>query len=395
MSIFVRRMIGLKIENRDMEKIRTAFIGAGYRGTQLLRLLQQIPFFEVVAVADPGIPDAGISGTACYNDGEEDYLNMLEQEKPELVFIASPWQYHVHHAMQCVQRGCHVALEIKGGLYFNEYQPLITLAEQRNCHVYPLENTLFLREILAVRNMVAGGVLGKIVYMRGGYRHDLRSLLLDDAGNMGNRGKTESIWRSRYYRQDNGDIYPTHGLAPLCMIADINRNDRIKFLTSFASMPAGMLQRIKELGGDTKVRITMGDVISTQLETEKGILISLTHDTTLPRPRSMDFEVQGTKGIWQGDCRRIYIEGTGPEETWEPDAAYIERHEHRYWREWGKDAVARDVHHHGMDYIMLKALEEDLTGASSYPATLHDLALWTSVTPWSKTSIAERRTIKI
>ena len=38
-----------------MEKIKTAFIGVGYRGKQLLQLLQTFPVFEVVAVADPGI----------------------------------------------------------------------------------------------------------------------------------------------------------------------------------------------------------------------------------------------------------------------------------------------------------------------------------------------------
>ena len=36
-----------------MEKIKTAFIGVGYRGKQLLQLLQTFPVFEVVAVADP------------------------------------------------------------------------------------------------------------------------------------------------------------------------------------------------------------------------------------------------------------------------------------------------------------------------------------------------------
>ena len=86
----------------------------------------------------------------------------------------------------------------------------------------------------------------------------------------------------------------------LCMIAGINRKDRIKYLTSFSSKSAGMLQRIKELGGNTDVKVCMGDVIVTQLETEGGIIISLVHDTTLPRPRSLDFEIQGTKGIWQG-----------------------------------------------------------------------------------------------
>lgn len=45
--------------------------------------------------------------------------------------------------------------------------------------------------------------------------------------------------------------------------------------------------------------VTQGDVTVTQLETASGILVSLTHDTTLPRPRSLDLEIQGTKGIWQ------------------------------------------------------------------------------------------------
>lgn len=55
---------------------------------------------------------------------------MLKEHHPELVFIASPWQYHVQHALLCVEHGCHVALEIKGGLYIDEYTPLMELAEQ-------------------------------------------------------------------------------------------------------------------------------------------------------------------------------------------------------------------------------------------------------------------------
>lgn len=375
--------------------IKTAFIGVGYRGKQLLKLLQHLPAFRVVAFADPGVENSDMPGVFCYNRGEDDYLNMLEEHTPDLVFVASPWQCHVQHALQCVARGCHVALEIKGGLYLEEYQPLIQVAEQQGCHVYPLENTLFMRENLSLYNLIKAGVMGDIVYMRGGYRHDLRHLLLDDVGHIGNRRKTESVWRSKFYQEENGDLYPTHGLAPLCMMIGINRKDRIKYLTSSASKPAGMLQRIKDLGGNTDVEIKMGDVVVTQLETENGVLISLIHDTTLPRPRSLDFEIQGTKGIWQGDRRMIYIEGVSPDETWEPDEAYVERYEHPYWQKWGEEALQIDTHHKGMDYIMLKAVEADLKDEIPYPATIQDLALWTSVTPLSKISIAERRTINV
>lgn len=373
--------------------IRTAFIGLGYRGMQLFNLLQRISGFRVVAFADPGKTDISLPRVKAYTRDETDYLHMLHEQNPQLVFVASPWKCHVEHAMRCLEQGADVALEIKGGLYVDEYLPLLKLAEQTGRKVYPLENTLFMREVMAMSCLVQAGALGDIVYMRGGYRHDLRHLLLDDNGTLGNRAKTESVWRSRFYQEENGDLYPTHGLAPLCFIAGIGRTDHLKSLTSFASRPAGLMQRIRELNGNTDVKITLGDVVVTQMETEKGILLSLTHDTTLPRPRSLDFEIQGTKGIWQGDHRLIYIEGGSPYETWEPDNMYIRRYEHSYWQQWGETALEVDTHHKGMDYVMLKALEEDMRGGTPYPANLQDLALWTSVTPWSKTSIAERKTI--
>ena len=289
----------------------------------------------------------------------------------------------------------HVALEIKGGLYIDEYTPLMELAEQHGCRVYPLENTLFYArkpfhsQYSGIRSVGRDCLHARWLSARPA------ALVAGRCGNIGNREKTESVWRSKFYQEENGDLYPTHGLAPLCMIAGINRKDRIRSLTSFASKPAGMLQRIKDLGGNTDVEIRTGDVVITQLETENGILLSLTHDTTLPRPRSLDFEIQGTKGIWQGDRRLIYIEGSSPDETWEADRTYIDCYEHSYWQQWGRKALEVDSHHQGMDYIMLKALEADLKEEYPYPATLDDLALWTSVTPWSKISISERRTVRL
>ena len=73
-----------------MEKIKTTFIGVGYRGMQLLKLLRHIPFFEIVAVADPEISDVGIPDIVCYNNGNDDYLNMLDVHKPDLVIFDEP-----------------------------------------------------------------------------------------------------------------------------------------------------------------------------------------------------------------------------------------------------------------------------------------------------------------
>lgn len=64
-------------------------------------------------------------------------------------------------------------------------------------------------------------------------------------------------------------------------------------------------------------------------------------------------------------------------------------------KKWGEDALRIDEHHKGMDYIMLKALSQDMKGLEKYPVDLYDLALWTSVTPLSKLSIMEKRVINL
>lgn len=376
-----------------MAAIKTCIIGLGYRGKRLLTLLSSIDDFDIVSVFDPCVDEDISMKYKSFSNGKDDYRNMILQCSPDLVIIASPWEYHVEQAMFAVLNGCHVALEVKGGLYIDEYKPLLEAAIEKGRNIYPLENTVFMREHMSMLNLINSGVLGKIVAVKGGYRHDLRKILLNEDGEIGRNPGTEGIWRGRFYLKDNADIYPTHGLAPICLFSGIGRTDKITELVSFASASHGISEYINRCGGNAGQKITMGDVIVTQMLTEKGTLVTLTHDTTLPRPRSLDIEVQGSKGIWRGEFRKIYIENVSPYETWEDDAVYIDRFEHEAWKKWGKDAVIIDEHHKGMDYIMLKYLAEDIKGKEIYPINISDLALWTSVTPLSKKSIAEGRIV--
>lgn len=376
-----------------MKGIKTVLIGAGYRGQRLLRLMQGIEAYNVTAVFDPAAVFHTDGMLEVYTEGPEDYKRMIAVQHPELVVIASPWHFHVEQALYALEQGCHVAMEIKGGFCLGEYDPLIEVASRKGLRIYPLENAVFTRENMAMLQLVQAGVLGQLVALRGGYRHDLRDMLVDEQGNMGNPNKPEGIWRSRFYLTENGDLYPTHGLAPLCLAAGVGRTDRIAELTSFSSRACGLNEFVAHRGGTSPLPVSMGDIVITQMRTEAGVLITLTHDTTLPRPRSLDFELQGSKGIWRGEFRQIYVEGESPYETWEDDEKYIARYEHICWQKWGKEALIQDVHHQGMDYIMLRMLAADFRGEMTYPITAGDLALWTSVSPYSKLSIAGKRTV--
>ena len=228
-----------------MKNIRTAIIGAGYRGRYLITLLQKINLFDIIAVSDisPNLSEiisqlfAGEKIPKIYNSGTDDYRRMLNENTIDLVIIASPWHLHKEQTIEALKSGCHVAIEVKGALDIDEYPDIIHESRQNKKQVFPLENTLFRNDILAINNMIHAGIFGRLVFLQGGYRHDLTHILIDQTGNFGVQNGSESEWRSKYYKTENGDLYPTHGLAPLCMFLDINHTDYIKSITSFSTKP--------------------------------------------------------------------------------------------------------------------------------------------------------------
>lgn len=390
-----------------MKNIRTAIIGAGYRGRYLITLLQKINLFDIIAVSDisPNLSEiisqlfAGEKIPKIYNSGTDDYRRMLNENTIDLVIIASPWHLHKEQTIEALKSGCHVAIEVKGALDIDEYPDIIHESRQNKKQVFPLENTLFRNDILAINNMIHAGIFGRLVFLQGGYRHDLTHILIDQTGNFGVQNGSESEWRSKYYETENGDLYPTHGLAPLCMFLDINHTDHIKSITSFSTKPglglhACMAKRKGLKYTDIQQHtFRMGDVVTSILQTDSGAQINLLHDTTLPRPRSLNYEVQGTNGIWNAEKNAIYIDGLSPFEEWEPEDKYIEQYKHRFWQQWESEALRYDGHHQGMDYIMLRVLGETLQGRENYPATLEDMATWAAVSPYSKISIQKGTSI--
>lgn len=369
-------------------RIRVAFIGLGYRGEYLYRLVRCIPTYEVVGIADPELRESDYPEVACYSRGEEDYRRMLAEARPQLTIIASPWALHTEQTLACLEAGSHVGLEVRGGSELGVYDALLETSARLGLTVYPLENAVFMRECLAVWRMVEAGALGEIVSLAGGYRHDLRPLLVSPEGILGGT-PGEGKWRTEYYTETNGDLYPTHGIAPLALMIGLGRRDAPHSLYSVASRAYGLAQYIEQRGG-VAPEIATGDVVTTQIVTRRGVLVRLTHDTTLPRPRSLDYEVQGTRGIWQGEHRRIYMEGMEPDQTWQDDAGYVDEYEHPLWRCWGLEALEHDEHHRGMDYIMLRWLAQDvLSLGEPYPITLADMALWSAITPLSAESIRQ------
>ena len=57
------------------------------------------------------------------------------------------------------------------------------------------------------------------------------------------------MWRPEHNRQENGNLYPTHGLGPIAHILNIHRGDRMDYLVS-VSAQFGMTAYAKETFGE-------------------------------------------------------------------------------------------------------------------------------------------------
>ena len=92
-------------------KYRTALIGSGWWGMNILRVALDAGQSEVVAVADVDADVLEISAdevlglTGTLPKTYKDYRELLEKEKPEIVIIATPDHWHALQAIAAVNSG--------------------------------------------------------------------------------------------------------------------------------------------------------------------------------------------------------------------------------------------------------------------------------------------------
>jgi hypothetical protein len=177
------------------------------------------------------------------------------------------------------------------------------------------------------------------------------------------------------------------------MYLDIHRGNRFTHLNAFATKARGLHDYIAEhpKGGpdhpNAKLKFKLGDVVTTTLRCENGETVILQHDTSLPRPYSLGFRVQGTEGLWMDVNKSIYVEGRGEHDEWEDAQTYYDQYDHPLWRRYAGDAAGAG--HGGMDWFVVNAFVEAVKAGDPMPIDIFDAVAWSAITPLSEQSIAE------
>lgn len=391
------------------EKIGLGFIGVGLRGQSHVDLALRRDDCAVVAIADPDprmvtdclslIAKSGAAKPAVYDQGNFDFLRLLEDPNVDAVVIASPWEWHTQQCVAAMKAGKYVGTEACGGFSLDECWQLVNTHEETGTHLMFLENVCYRRDVMAVLQMVREGLFGELIHLEGGYQHDLRGVKFNDGATpynsgaeFGEKGFSEAKWRTKHSVHRNGDLYPTHGVGPIAMMANINRGNRFLYLTSTASKARGLHDYIVNhpKGGpdhpNAKLRFNLGDVVTTIIKTSNGETVLLSHDTGLPRPYSLGFRVQGAKGIWMDVNKSLLLEGQTKPHAWEEAAGWLERYDHPLWRRFGNDA--KTAGHGGMDFFVFHHFVECAKRNLAPQMDVYDAATWLAITPLSEASVA-------
>ena len=327
---------------------------------------------------------AGQPRPAGYDRGPRDFERMCAEQDLDLVYNATPWEWHVPICLAAMHSGKHAATEVPAAVTIDECWQLVEAAEKYRKHCVMMENCVYDRLELLAFVLARRGILGELLHGECGYLHDLRGVKFSREG--------EGLWRRAHSMRRNGNLYPTHGLGPIAMTMDINRGNQFDHLVSMSGPSRGLqLWQQEQLEADDPRRnekYVLGDINLTLIRTKRGQTIHLVHETNLPRPYSRGILVQGTRGLIQGWPSRAYIEGRSPSDRWEELDAYYQEFEHPLWR--SETVKNMRVGHGGMDWLEDYRLITCLRNGLPTDQTVYDAAAWSCITELTERSVANR-----
>ena len=118
----------------DDPVVKVAVVGAGGRGTDLIRKLSSIERAEIVAVCDDYVPHLERGGDAAGTQASRylDYSEMLEKEEIDAVVVAVPLYLHYRMCREAIEAGCDVFCEKTMCYSIEEAEQLAALVHERD-----------------------------------------------------------------------------------------------------------------------------------------------------------------------------------------------------------------------------------------------------------------------
>ena len=391
-------VLGLRTE--PLDTVRVGIVGLGMRGVSAVDRLTYVPDSRVTALCDIEMPrversarileNRGVPGARLFGGEADSWKQLCESEDVDLVYICTDWLTHTPIALYAMECGKHVAIEVPAANTLEEIWALIDMSEKTRRHCMMLENCIYDFFEMSTLSMAQAGMFGEVIHVEGAYHHCLDPFW----------GEYWNSWRLEYNKAHRGDVYPTHGIGPVCQVLGIHRGDRMKTLvamdTKAVSGPKHWESYRKEECPDFK----NADHTMTMISTENGKTMLIEHDVMNPRPYTRMYQLTGTDGfankypVKQYSLRRQHentdsdyqdLDAHKPlsEEVMEQ---LMQEYKHPIHKE--TEEMAKKVGGHGgMDYVMDTRLIYCLRNGLPLDMDVYDLAEWCCVIELSRISL--------
>ncbi len=385
-----------------MDTVRVGFVGIGMRGSDAVERYTYVPGVKITAICDveadrvesaqKTLEDRGFPKAAGYSGSTEAYKELCDRDDIDLVYICTDWKHHAPIALYAMEHGKNVAVEVPAAATLEDIWALINMSEKTRKHCMMLENCCYDFFELTALTMAQKGLLGEILHGEGSYHHNLDPFWNAYWNN----------WRLDFNQAHKGDVYPTHGLGPVCQVMNIHRGDRFKTLVAMETKTVNGPKHVEAKTGEKCEDFQNGDVAMTMISTEKGKTILVEHDVMTPRPYSRMYQIVGSDGyvgkypVQQVCLRENASEGTstdfqnlGREVVYSGDRlkALLEENRNPILTP-ELEALAKEVGGHGgMDFIMDYRLIYCLRNGLPLDMDVYDMAEWCCLTELGKISM--------
>jgi predicted dehydrogenase len=149
-----------------MSKTRIAVAGAGLIGQAHIAVAQRSPSVTLSAVVDPSPAAAAVAaeaGVPLYRSLDE----LLAQDRPDGVLLATPNALHVPQALLCIEAGLPTLVEKPIATTVAEGQRLVDAVERTGARVLIGHHRAHSPIMAKARQVIASGQLGRLVAVMG------------------------------------------------------------------------------------------------------------------------------------------------------------------------------------------------------------------------------------
>lgn len=256
--------------------MKIALVGAGNIAQVHAPIILGQPGVELVAVADKNIDQANaLAKNFDIKNVYDDAKEMIEKNKPDIVHVLVPPQFHAEVSILAMELGCNVLVEKPMALTLAECDEMIESANKNNVSLCVNHNGLRYGVYRRAIDMAKSGALGDVVTVEAHevYNAERNSSFIDE-------GAEKRHWA---YKMNGGPLEDMLPHPAACVLEFI---DQIEEISTSAvcrgTFPGGWQDEIRVLVRSDKVTGYMNCSVS-------------------ERPDIESLTIRGTKGILYAD----------------------------------------------------------------------------------------------